>query len=479
METIRKMRKSLAGLSVLAIAAFAWTGCSSNSNSAGNVIAAGGTCGGLGSTGFSGTSDIAVGDDVNDVVALFLDVLNNPDTNDSPGVVPPAADVVLDNTGSGIDAPNVVYMHSDAATGNDLYVGNFGGGGSIAIFRDYLGLADGAAPDVVLDGTADIVVPADILVTANDQLVVADGSALTSCCANYTTSGEDEVIVFADASAIAADVAPDLILDNGTSLIDNPISIAVAANSDGNRNDLFVAMAANTGGNPLVTVYEDLDTLVTNGVAVAPDAALNEDTSFLDLGSTALKVHVYNNNLYVGVESSGTSVGTEVFIFEGADSLTDDQLPDAVLFGNDSYVDWPSTLATSTTVTGTDLLFVGDLNYDVGVCTNSPGLAMFTNPENLQTGNAAAAALSQDTSNLGFATHMAFGGNALFVSGSRENCDLTATDIIIFRNAANGLCNGSAPNIIISGSATAPAIVDFGEVAQPRGLAVAARDLGT
>lgn len=488
MKTMKKLGLvALVGLPLIA----AGIGCSSSNN--GGTTTSGGSCGGLGSTGSQPTTDLAVGDNINDIVALYFDVLANSDTNGNSNVTPPTADIVLNNAGSGISDPNVILMVSNN-TGNDLYVGNFGGGGSISIFRDYLTLTNGAAADAVLDATAGIVVPADMLVTDNDLLVVANGSALTSCCAGFTTAAADQVLVFATASTIAADVAPDLTLDNGTSLLNDPISVAVAANSGSSRNDLYVANHANTGGNPLVAIFRDIDALTTAGVTVAPSAALNEDTSFLNNSSKALKVLVSDNILFVSIDDTGgADAGTQVYVFNGADSLGNDALPDAVLFGNDSFIDWPSSLVAISSQTdlgtgnvGTGTLIVGDLNYDIGVCTDAPALAVFNDTATLKTGQEADAAAYQATSNTGFVTNMGLAGNALFVSGSRENCDLIPTDVIIFRNVVtSSLCSTSAPNLIIPGTQSdgggigSGGFGSFAEVAQPKGMAVVQRDLGT
>lgn len=234
--------------------------------------------------------DVAVGDlDGTTSVTLYFDILSD---EDSDGNLDPVVDLVLDNTGSGINGPRGLTF-----SGDDFFVGNFSSS-EVRIFRDYRSLSDGASPDVQLTGLGAMSKPKQVVV-ASDTLFVLDDN-------------NSEVYIFFDQSTITTDVAPDVTLDNGGSGLTNPDGIGVAG------GDLFVA----NYDNPDVMIFRSFTTLSDGDT---PDVVLPDATSFLGTGANPRSAYVANDILYVP-----TSIGP-VFVFEGADTLVDDALPDAVL----------------------------------------------------------------------------------------------------------------------------------------------------
>lgn len=436
-----------AALLMLPIAAFS-TGCSSSTNS------------GSGGQSFpQSIVDLAVGDDGNDNVLLYFDILASDDTNpsgSSTGAVPPSPDVTLDNAGSGIVDPFAMVMTATGNTTGDLYIASRASD-DVRIFRDYRSLADGAAPDVVLDfATAAIDDPNDMKMSLAKDLIVANG-------ANNTVG------IFRTADAIAANQAPDVSLDNATSLVSNPQALAIAEDATtGGLSDLYVgnANATNT-----VLIFRDLSSLTSSQ---APDAVLNA-TSFLNsgVGVTSLYVDVTDDLLFVAGDDSNNGA---VFVFSDASTLSTSDLPSAVLFGNDAYIDTPYAVLA---IPETSTLLVGNANFNVGVCTDAPGLVGFFPDTTLSTGQAADIVIPQDTSNIGsiLQRQLHTAGGALFLAGTRANCgNIPPNDVLIFRNsAAAGISGSQSPNIILPGSLNS----GFGDIYNVSAIAAVQQDQGT
>ena len=310
--------------------------------------------------------DLAVADQHNTVAAsrvvLYLDVLNGDSSQDP--------DIRLDNTGSGISNPNDVVL-----SGGDLYVANNGMVDSIGIFRDYQTLVDNQAPDVTFTngGAAGINGPVELLVD-DDRLIVAD-------------QDDNQVLIFANISAVTTEVAPTVTLDNAGSKVDRPIGIAVA------NGTLYVA---NTNAGT-VTIYNNIATLADGD---APDVTLDATNSFLSLG-TVQNVHVFGNVLYVGGLGS-------MFTFSPADGLTNSQAPDATLTTLTSQLDFVWDLQQVDSV-----LYV--VNFKQFPTTN-PGLLGFSVATGLTNGQAPSATFDTTNSNTHGGMSLAVASNNLFVA---------------------------------------------------------------
>jgi hypothetical protein len=348
--------------------------------------------------------DLAVADDplgttdASDRVWLYFDVFAGDGTQDP--------DVALDNATSGIHRPRSVVL-----AGDDLYVSN-NGNDTVTIFRDYLTLADNQAPDVTLGPVAGInfaagAGPGQILVVGN-RLFVVD-------------PGDNEILIFSDADAIAADVAPWRTLNNVGSGIDSPRGIAVA------NNVLYVT----NGWDDNVTIYNDVPTLVDGNW---PDVILGATTSFLDVtGSGTQAVDVFNNILYV------TTGNSTLFVFSPADALVDDQAPDAVIGGPSSLLDSPWD-----TQVVNNILFVADANWS---SSDYAGVLGFTPADALTIGQVPSIVLDPVQSGVRASRALGYAGGALFVA---ENNFWLASggDVEIFHNAA-AIQSGQAADIVL------------------------------
>jgi len=348
--------------------------------------------------------DLAVGDDptgttdASDRVWLYFDIFAGDGLQ--------APDVFLDNVTSGIDRPRSVVL-----AGDDLYVSN-NGNDTVTIFRDYLILADSQAPDVALGPVAGINLavsagPGQILVV-DDRLFLVD-------------RGDNEILIFNNADAIAADVAPWRTLDNLGSGIDNPRGIAVA-------NDVLYVANVNDDN---VTIYNDVPTL---GNGDPPDVTLGATTSFLDAtGGGTQTVDVFNNILYV------TTGNSTLFVFSPADALVDDQTPDAVLGGPSSLFDSPSDMQVVN-----NILFVADANWS---SSDFAGVLGFTPADALTIGQVPSIVLDPVESGVRASLALGYAGGALFVA---ENNFWLASggDVHIFHNAA-AIQSGQASDIVL------------------------------
>ena len=260
----------------------------------------------------------------NSRVLLYLDVLAGGSTQNP--------DVILDNAGSGVSDPTDVVL-----SGNDLYVAN-GGNDTVAIYRNYTSLINGAAPDVTFTkaGLAGIDDP-DIILISGDRLFVANDTP-------------NEVRIFNNISSVNVEVAPAVTLDNAVSKIDEPSGLAVLGGT------LFVA----NSNSDEVTIYNDIATLANGD---PPDVTLDAATSFQGVTRPTNNVYVSNNVLYV----LGMST---IFTFTPANGLTNNQAATAVLTPLSSQFETPWTALR---VDGT--LLVTNVSQ---FTTGHPGLLGFT-----------------------------------------------------------------------------------------------------
>jgi hypothetical protein len=339
--------------------------------------------------------DLAVGDKgQTGQVLLYFDVLAGGSQQDP--------DVVLDNTGSGINFPRGVVF-----AGDDLYVANRDTD-TIGIFRDYLTLSDGDAPDVTLGAVAVLDRPHHILV-ANDRLFVSDRN-------------DDEVLIFNDASAIAADVAPDITLDNAGSGIDRPVGLAVASD--------FLYVASNDS--------DDVRIFALTGLASSdpPTVLLSGDQSFLGFVSDGPKrLEVFDNILYITTEDS------LLFVFSPADALVDDQAPDAILSPATTGMDCPLGMALVN-----NTLLVANRN----ACNflSIAGVLGFSPADALTTGQSASITLDTDLAGSGLQGpgELRVAAGALFMNNLAPYGD--TGDVRIYYSAT-GLTSGQAADVIL------------------------------
>lgn len=406
------MKRSLTKVSAalaLAVTTAAWFGCSSSSN---------GFSGGSNFT--PGIVNLAVGDGDNTAsgpagnkVLIYLDVLHNITAGSNP-----TPDVILDNATSGINWPRSVIFG-----GNDLYVGSntaySGTANDVRIFRDYRTLPNNAVPDAVLSTTATIGYVDQIVYSElDDTLVVADRS----------TGSDGQVILFRNASAISADVAPDVVLNTDTE-INRPHGLAIREDATtSGQADLYVANSNPAATGSCVSIYRDIATLASGD---APDARLNEDTSFFGFDTECYKVDVINNILYVSALFNETGI----FIFNGADSLTDDAIPDVILSNPTSGVLDPLNV---TVVNNTLWVADGSEEDDCGAHASLLGYA------NAETTDANGNTVSGLTSgqvpvatfpNISKAHYARSAAGSLFVDPI-DGCDEQLGDVNIWVNAA-------------------------------------------
>jgi len=268
--------------------------------------------------------DLVMGDIDADKVYVYYDVLNN-----GPNQAP---DVILDNATSMIDKPRTVDVDN-----NVLAVGSLDND-TVTIFDDFLNLTNAQAPTVVLDNaTSTIDKPSDVQFF-NGDLFVASQDA-------------NEVLIFRDiATTIAGGVAvaPDVVLDNAGSGVDQPVGLAIS-------DRLFVTnYNAST-----VTIYNDPDTLANGD---APDVTLDfPGSSIFD----PLRVFVIDNVLFVTQDSPSNG---SVLAFSPADGLTDGQPPAFGVGGVLAGVEDPVSVA----IAGNRLW--------IGQQASSVGLIGFDNP---------------------------------------------------------------------------------------------------
>lgn len=399
------------------------------------------------------TTDLVVGDNGNNQVALYLDVLA---FNATSATAFPTPDVILDGTGSGIVRPRSLILTSrdlvvcDGATDTGTY--------TVRIFRDYLNLTDAQAPDVIFDSSFSTPIngPASCAFDATDDILAV---------ANYNS---DTVLLISDLSTLPAGtnpVATTVTLDNATSLINNPLGVFISgdATTSGNR-DLYVANNANSGaGQACVTIYRNVGSLAN---AAAPSVHLDADVSFnitsSTSGSQCGKVSVFNDVLYVS-----TKTNDEVFVFEGASTLTNNALPDAVLSGAGSDLQTTMDAFVSSDLSGNSILWVPSRD-----CSPSNAISAFFIPNggHLIDGQQADLVLNSEARIGGGAQMVRVAGGGLFFQAQDNGCE--ADNVFIYKNAS--AIQNKVADIIIPGSDGNGSLLR-----DPKAIDARARDLGT
>jgi hypothetical protein len=346
--------------------------------------------------------DLAVGDDragdADDQVLLYYDVFAGDGVQDP--------DVALDNATSGIDGPRSVVL-----TENDLYVANdrafFG---LVSIFRDYRTLSDNQVADVVMGTWSLLEHPQQILVVDN-RLFVADRTGRLG----------GQVLIFNDASAIAADGPADVVLPAASGIV-APHGIAVA------NNTLYVANASATTG---ITVYDGVGTTLASN---APADVTLGSPSFLDIPGTMLnRLDVFNNVLYVTTDNNA------LFTFSPADGLVDDQLPDAVLSSLAGLLADPQDMQLVD-----NTLFV----TNAWALVTEEGVVGFSPADALVNGQSPSIILDAAQSGIGTSSELAYAGGGLFAN--EIDPVFPVGDVHIFHSAAT-LQSAQAADIVLPG----------------------------
>lgn len=431
-----------------------------------------GNVGGFG--GGNGTIDLVVGDkamstnNAGGQVLIWYNIMSQLTSANlsDVGTDSPAPDVVIGT--SEINWPARIVIAD-----GDLFVSNSGENvsgtniGSVLIYRNYLTLQDNDAADVVLDATGSNVGTAKQIQVFGNDLFLADWGT------NGSTSSTTKI--WRDVDTLASHDAPDVVLDNATSLNVDSRGLYVASTPSGG-SDLYVGNWENNSTTPCTLIFRDQASLTST---VAPDVVLTNNTSFLDLGSVQTSggcrdVLVNNNILYVAYGYSD-----HIFIFNNASALADNDLPDMILsgFGTGSKL---NTITSMEVFNGA--LFVTNHNETdsaTGTCCFStypstlPGLNVFLNAGDLTSGQAPDATLTLSSGGISYADRVAFAGNVMFVTGGADNDNAFGngahSSVFIYSNPTTS--GGGTINVIAGDDATDPNfIMDY-----PTGLAVTSR----
>lgn len=439
------MKKKLVSILAVGLLAAGAVGCTSSNN--------GGTGGG--GTVTIPTIDMAVGDFNAQQLYIFMDVahLFDPNTGTANDLINP--DVTLDDA----DFNDVNDIHF---VGGDLYVAD-AGADEVFVWRNYLTLADSAAPDARLKNTTGLINHPNRIAIVNDVLAVANRDV-------------PSVGLFAGASTLTGNdtTAPDVALTTGVLA---PVDVYLVSSDTGTNETLYVGNSgATAAGQSVVSVYNDVEGIIAGGVNVPPDITLNQDTSFLSLGEGAHRVLVSNNILYA---SAGFADFGGVFVFNGADSLADDQLPDAVLGGifspNSLLVFGPNDAANG--ITGnTNMLWVGMGNGENACNSGEVSAQAFPFADSLINGQPPTVMLGDNTG-IFHTQRIVSAGGVLIIDGY-SNCDFDEGHLNIYFDGAH-VATGQTPDISMNGadsSAYTPGVDPFSST---QGLAAVVRDLGT
>lgn len=419
-------------------------GCSGGNNNGGS---------GGSPTIFTPNIDLAVYDrnfegltafDTNSTLLLYFNVLNNTDG----GKQNPS--VILDSTSTGMDQPRFPLF-----AGNDLYLGDRGG--AIHIYRSYQSLSDGAAPDVTLDddgGGAGTIGAIQAIAFGNDTLFGADRN-------------NSEVYIFANASAIAANQAPDATLSTSVSSPDGLYY-------DESNDKLYLAQNTTTSGEACVGRYDGASTIVADQ---APDAQLTTDVSFAfnnNFNGPCRDVFVdeTNDRLFVTVDDqdhSDSQQESAIYQFENASSFATDDLPSAVILFDGTH-----TLAPNKMQIFNGRLWVATKNsYDDDYCQVGAGVEAYELDDTvgLVVGQDPSVFLTGDSSHtLSRSQSIVSVGGFLFVQNF-EGCDDYSGlgDFFVYNTQAGGPTSSDQPFLFFPaglnfGTATAVAanLVDSG-----------------
>lgn len=264
----------------------------------------------------------------------------------------------------------------------------------------------GQAPDVVLDNAGSMIDEPRAIELADNRLFVGNSSANTVTIYNG-------FLTLTDAQA------PNVTLDNGGSGIDGVSALVVAG------GDLYVACDSNN----TVRVFRDVETLAS---ADAPDVILNNAASGIN---NPQDLAVVNGTLYVANITSST-----ITIYNNVSTLATNDPPDITLNEAMSQISTPEVLEVFDNV-----LYVGQDDPGEG------GLLTFSPADGLTTGQAPDVVLG-GPARIDDPEGIAFTGGRIFVSNSD---DTAQADIVGFDDPAT-LTTGQLPDVLLSNVANDP-----------------------
>jgi hypothetical protein len=224
------------------------------------------------------------------------------------------------------------------------------------------------------------------------------------------TKANDTVLVYYDVLAGDNSQEPDVVLDNATSMIDQPRSILIT------NGDLYVANV----GNDTVTIFRNYLSLTDNQI---PDAVLTDTTAGI---SKPKQILVVNDTLIVN-----NGDGDEILFFNNAGSISADVAPDVTLDNGGSGISNPSGIA----VAG-NRLYVGNFNAD--------NILIFNDITSLTDGQAADITLDNGVSMVESPQKLFVANNILYAFQPF----ITSENLLIF-SPADGLTDGQAPDAVL------------------------------
>lgn len=287
--------------------------------------------------------DIAAGVRNGDGLYVYRNILNSLTQGRQP-------DAIVGKDGPDSGMYRTVEIWQGRLFGGQVY------NDRIHIWNDVTTLADGQAPDVVLDGGERVNKPSDLFVFAGDLYVCSQDN--------------NEVLIFRDVTTLATDDQPDVILSTvataggpigvGENPLDRPSGLTVTSHA------LYVVSKYND----MVCIYRDPLALATGD---GPDVVLRGNPGGAPLGeATAITVGdsflhrpircwVRDNTLYVNTRDYRD--GETINAYMPADGLVDDQAP-TYLLGGPSIPDGNMPLCVEKVG---DRLFVGTRDWPTGL----------------------------------------------------------------------------------------------------------------
>ena len=178
----------------------------------------------------------------------------------------------------------------------------------VFIYYDYLNKGTNPQPDVILDNATSLI---------NNPLTLD----VADCLAVGNRSG-DTVTIYDDFLNLTSFQAPSVVLDNATSTIDRPTDLQFF------NGDLYVC----SEDDDTVLIFRNIAAIIAGGVPVAPDVTLDNAGSTIDEPAGLF----VNDHLYVANEDDDN-----VLIFNDPDTLADGDPPDVILDTAGSSLDEP------------------------------------------------------------------------------------------------------------------------------------------
>lgn len=332
--------------------------------------------------------DIAPGPYDTAKILLYFDVLRG-DNQQDPEVAITSEEIEL------------VYPADIVLTESDLYVADMVTD-RVLIWRDYRGLeAKGGSalePDVIL--TTDIENPTQIIVEDNRLFVLSDGDP-------------GGVAIYADAAAIAADVAPDTFVEFGD-------PYAMEYEDDILYVGGFAYLVGKVTDEQAVFVYASVADLLEPDLKglLADEIVVLSGPSWADLddGGPVIPqgLRVVDNELFV---STATNF---LFTFSPADALVDEQVPDAIISETNGALLSPKAMEAVG-----NRLFVGNSGLSriraKEEKLNSIGMVAFDDATNVVTGQAPDVVFDTSSAQISAVMDLASEDNVLFVAASNSS----------------------------------------------------------